>query len=122
MKMEATVSTEANTILSRPLASTAASESATKEKLPVKTSETNPFSPFKSSTPRSQSPRSISPIAMPNGFQSENENSKKSALNENDDLKKIELIKQRMDMMDEQQKLKELLDKQEEMLKEKQVI
>jgi hypothetical protein len=37
-------------------------------------------------------------------------------------LKKVELIKQRIEMMDEQKKLAELLDQQEEMLKEKQVI
>ena len=37
-----------------------------------------------------------------------------------DDLKRIDLIKQRMELMTEQQELRKLLDQQENMLKEKQ--
>jgi hypothetical protein len=89
----------------------------------VKTSDTNPFSPFKSSTPRSQSPCSLlSPINIRTGLRSEDNERKKFSSNEDNDLKKVELIKQRIEMMDEQKKLAELLDQQEEMLKEKQVI
>lgn len=72
----------------------------------------------------SQSPRNMSPILSKTNpsqqFETE-EMRKKSILNEDDDLKKIELIRQRMDLMNEQTKLKELLDQQEDMLKEKQV-
>ena len=87
------------------------------------------FSPFKSSTPKNLSPRSLSPI---NACTTSNENNDQhEKLNHSiflpskdrhgEDLKKIELIKQRMELMEEQKKLTQLLDQQEEMLKEKQV-
>lgn len=78
----------------------------------------------------SQSPRNLSPIPIrvtssPSEAyvkQTIDEESKTTILNENEELKKIELIKQRMDLMDEQKQLKELIDQQEKLLKEKQVI
>ena len=50
------------------------------------------------------------------------EASRPTSLDKNDDdLKRIDLIKQRMELMTEQQELRKLLDQQENMLKEKQV-
>ncbi len=66
---------------------------------------------------KSSTPRDMSPIE-----ERKEEVSRPTILDKNDDdLKRIDLIKQRMELMTEQQQLRKLLDQQENMLKEKQV-
>jgi hypothetical protein len=93
------------------------------------------FSYFKSSTPRDLSPQNISPIRR--HLQEETPISYQEVLLKKDDyedhyqlatthshfqndMKKISLINQRVELMNEQQQLRELLEKQEQMLREKQ--
>jgi len=81
-----------------------------------KEQEHSSFNPFKSSTPKTQSPRSLSPVKEVNiskGFVDEQHEK---------DIRRIELIKQQMELINEQKHLKELLTKQEEMFSQKQVI
>lgn len=93
---------------------------------------------LKSSTPKNLSPRSLSPISIErSNFVANNrnfdafepksidqtDNLNKFVANDqhSEDLKKIELMKQRMELVDEQNKLKKLLEQQEEIIREKQV-
>ncbi len=75
------------------------------------------FNPHKSSTPRDLSPVSVSQNNIDITIQKEQG---LSSVTHDDDMKKIELMKQRMDLMNEQQELRKLMDQQEEILKEKQ--
>ena len=89
------------------------------------------FNPYKSSTPKNLSPRSLSPITTQqqlNSIKNVTESVEMKKENEiyvnqsggDDDTKKYELIKQRMELAEEQKQLKELLENQERLLKEKQ--
>ncbi|CAF0829765.1 unnamed protein product [Brachionus calyciflorus] len=73
------------------------------------------FNPFKSSTPKNLSPRSLSPISTSNEIKST-----KIINDSSDDTRKIELIKEQIELAEEQKKLKALLESQEEILREKQ--
>lgn len=78
------------------------------------------FNPFKSSTPKNLSPRSLSPIS--NGKEKLEVSPRQNETNNSDEIRKIELIKEQMELAEEQKKLKALLESQEEILREKQVI
>lgn len=81
------------------------------------------FNPYiQSSTPKNMSPRSLSPINQETkDVNAEQQKSLVLGDQHSEDLKRIELIKQRMELMEEQKRLAELLDQQEVMLREKQV-
>ncbi|RNA29308.1 hinderin isoform X2 [Brachionus plicatilis] len=104
-----------------------------KEKLPPRpVSKNKPddkqsksFNPFKSSTPKNLSPRSLSPISNveKNSELKEVKNEGSPRQNESgssDDARKYELIREQMELAEEQKKLKDLLESQEEILREKQ--
>lgn len=105
-----------------------------KEKLPPRPSskikpddkQSKSFNPFKSSTPKSLSPRSLSPISnLEKNATIKEEKNASPRHNESgysDDARKCELIKEQMELAEEQKKLKDLLQNQEEILREKQVI
>lgn len=90
-----------------------------KNKTEEKQSKT--FNPFKSSTPKNLSPRSLSPISNVDK-NVETKNNVSPRQNESaDDTRKYELIREQMELAEEQKKLKDLLESQEEILREKQV-
>ena len=81
------------------------------------------FNPYiQSSTPKNMSPRSLSPISNEMLTVSVEQKQKLALADQHSlDLKRIELIKQRMELMEEQKRLAQLLEQQEVMLREKQV-
>jgi len=81
------------------------------------------FNPYiQSSTPKNMSPRSLSPINNEMLTVSVEQKQKLALADQHsEDLKRIELIKQRMELMEEQKRLAQLLEQQEVMLREKQV-
>jgi hypothetical protein len=81
------------------------------------------FNPYiQSSTPKNMSPRSLSPINNEMLTVSVEQKQKLALADQHsEDLKRIELIKQRMELMEEQKRLAQLLEQQELMLREKQV-
>jgi hypothetical protein len=81
------------------------------------------FNPYiQSSTPKNMSPRSLSPINNELLTVSVEQKQKLALADKHsEDLKRIELIKQRMELMEEQKRLAQLLEQQEVILREKQV-
>lgn len=81
------------------------------------------FNPFKSSTPKNLSPRSLSPISnLEKNTEKSNASPRHNESAYSDDNRKCELIREQMELAEEQKKLKDLLQNQEEILREKQVI
>lgn len=72
------------------------------------------FNPFTSSTPKNMSPRSLSPVSEKQPAIETNQSNQEEA-------RKLELMQQRVELFEEQKLLKNMLDIQDKMLKEKQV-
>jgi len=76
------------------------------------------FNPHKSSTPRDMSP--VTGVIQNKVLSTSQKEEAPSSTIHDDDMKKIDLMKQRMELISEQQELRNLMEQQEEILREKQ--